>query len=554
MDKDKKYTTILKEQIERHNDECRYLEFKSNYQTAEKLGRYISALSNGACLDHQSHAYLYFGVDDITHEVVGTKFDPPRVKAKGNQDLELYLRQYVSPKIPFVIDEFRYEGVERIVVFVIPAAAREPTCFMSQPYARINSQAVPMTPYTTMLRDIYLSDTDWTAQVVDDADIGMLDREAIAVAREGYKRNNSKFAADCDGWSDSVFLDRARLTADGHITKATLLLLGKAEAAHHLGHIAEIDLKCVIEGETAASVFMPPYLLTTSHLLQHIHNRTFKIYPVNSLIAHPVTKYDERSILEGLHNCILHQDYVRNERIIVTEKKDSLSFQNAGNFYCGTYEDYIEGEKVPPRYRNPFLAQAMRNTNMIDTQGYGIHHLYERQKERYLPMPDYADSTDEHVILHLPGNIIDENYSKLLMERKDITLTEAVLLDKVQKGEEITPKALALLRRRGFVEGRKTAIYISRDVAKAIGKEVEYSKHKGLLEPQCEMLLLNALRDHHSMQKSQIIQLLAPVLPDKLDERQKRNKVEYLIKKLKVERRIVNEHRGNVSTYSLPMD
>lgn len=120
MDKDKKYTKLLKEQIDRHNDECRYLEFKSNYQTAEKLGRYISALSNGACLDHQSHAYLYFGVDDATHEVVGTKFVPPRVKAKGNQDLELYLRLFISPKIPFVIDEFRYEDVKRVVVLIAP--------------------------------------------------------------------------------------------------------------------------------------------------------------------------------------------------------------------------------------------------------------------------------------------------------------------------------------------------------------------------------------------------------------------------------------------------
>ena len=60
MDKNLKYTQILKQQLKNFKDENRFLEFKSNYQEAVKLGRYISALSNGACLDRQDFAYLYF--------------------------------------------------------------------------------------------------------------------------------------------------------------------------------------------------------------------------------------------------------------------------------------------------------------------------------------------------------------------------------------------------------------------------------------------------------------------------------------------------------------
>ena len=52
MDVNQKYTSQLNEQIAKIGKECRYLEFKSNYQEVDKLGRYISALSNGACLDH----------------------------------------------------------------------------------------------------------------------------------------------------------------------------------------------------------------------------------------------------------------------------------------------------------------------------------------------------------------------------------------------------------------------------------------------------------------------------------------------------------------------
>lgn len=49
MDVNQKYTSLLNEQIAKIGKECRYLEFKSNYQEVDKLGRYISALSNGAC-------------------------------------------------------------------------------------------------------------------------------------------------------------------------------------------------------------------------------------------------------------------------------------------------------------------------------------------------------------------------------------------------------------------------------------------------------------------------------------------------------------------------
>jgi len=73
----------------------------------------------------------------------------------------------------------------------------------------------------------------------------------------------------------------------------------------------------------------------------------------------------------------------------------------------------------------------MVNIRMIDTQGYGIHKMYQSQKDRYLPMPDYDLSTADEVILNLPGTIIDENYSLMLLANQDMSLTDAVLLDQV---------------------------------------------------------------------------------------------------------------------------
>ncbi len=551
MDKNEKYTSLLKEQIATLKKENRFLEFKSNYQDFNRLGKYISALSNGACLDHQDFAYLYFGVDDETLNIKGTTFDMSKQKAAGNQSLEIYLRQMIAPKITFEVEEFFYEGNQRMVVFVIPAAAKEPTCYMSKPYIRVDSHVTELTPYTEWMREIYLTNIDWSAQVIEGADLDSLDPEAIKMARDGYKERFPKLASECDTWSDEVFLDRAKLTVNGRITRTTLLLVGKEESAHHLGHIAQIVWKCFQDGKVFGDVFTIPFLLSTTKVLNSIRNYRFKIYPQNSLIPAEVWKYDTNTILECLHNCIAHQNYLSNSRIIVTEDADQLTFENAGSFYEGSYEDYILGKKTPEHYRNPFLAKAMVNVKMIDTQGYGIHTMFQKQKERFLPMPDYDDTTSSKVILHLPGSVIDENYSKILMERQDLTLSETVLLDRVQKHKTISAEAVEMLRKKKLIEGKKPHYYIAKLVAQNIGQKVEYSKHKGLDDKKCELLLLQSLNDHGSLTKQEITRLLSDVLPDQLSDKQKETKVDNLLRKIKKSGKIYNQSAGNKSSWFL---
>jgi ATP-dependent DNA helicase RecG len=81
-------------------------------------------------------------------------------------------------------------------------------------------------------------------------------------------------------------------------------------------------------------------------------------------------------------------------------------------------------------------------------------------------MPDYDKSDDKHVVLILPGTVINENYSILLIENADIDLTTAVLLDKIQKGKKISDEAIQKLRKDKLIEGRKPHLYISKSIAK----------------------------------------------------------------------------------------
>ena len=66
--------------------------------------------------------------------------------------------------------------------------------------------------------------------------------------------------------------------------------------------------------------------------------------------------------------------------------------------------------------------------------------MFQFQMKRYLPLPDYDLSTPERVVVTIQGRVLDENYTRLLMERTDLDLWAVILLDKVQNGYVLTKK------------------------------------------------------------------------------------------------------------------
>lgn len=247
------------------------------------------------------------------------------------------------------------------------------------------------------------------------------------------------------------------------------------------------------------------------------------------MLATTVNKYDTRSILEAMHNCIAHQDYSLNSRVIVTEKVDKLIFSNAGSFYVGNPEYYTAGDKTPEKYRNPWLAQAMVALGMIDRLGYGIHTMYLAQRERFFPLPDYELSETHRVILQIYGHAIDENYSKLLIERKDLSLDKVVLLDKVQKKQIINEAASKLLKKENLIEGRKNAYYVAASVAEVTNDKATYIKNKAFDKSYYKKLIIELLSKYKQATRDDIDKLLLEKLSNILSDDQKRTKIRNLL-------------------------
>jgi len=533
---------IIVDQLLLEGKELEWLEFKSGDATDhQRLGRYISGLANAANFNNLPFGYLLFGINDGSLEVVGTKFDYLSRKEKGNE-LDFYIRRNLSPSIQFEHFVCNYLG-KKVQIFRIPAAQHIPISFENEAWIRVSSSLTELKKYPDRLRHILNSHRDWSAEIIDKASFHDLDEYAVQRARSIYKEKNKNkpFYSDIDRWTDEVFLDKLKVTINGKITNTALILLGKSESSHFLSpKVAQITWKLDTE-EKAYEHFSMPLFLAVNEVLTKIRNVNYKFFPSNQLISVEVPKYDNEVILEALNNCIGHQDYNLNSRIIVTEKINKLIFESAGSFFEGKAEDYFFGEKTPKNYRNKWLVEAMVNLNMIDSMGYGIYKMLKSQKERYFPLPDYAKSNDREVVLEIYGHAIDEKYSQLLMERKDdLSLMEVINIDRVQKGLDITDDAAKMLKSKEFIEGRKPHYYISASVAEMTDKKAEYTRNKGLDKEILESFILKHIDNHGHATREEIDSLLMDKLPDFMNDKQRKKKVENILQGLRGRGLIMN--------------
>lgn len=532
------------------NEVAEFKEAGNDYDT-NKIGAYFSALSNEANLRGLERAWLVFGVSNKTRGVVGTNY---REDSERLQSLKQQVAQSTEPSITFRdIHELQHAN-GRVLLFEIPAAPRGiPISWKGHYHARAGESLVSLSlDKLDEIRQQTLAQ-DWSAQLVPGASLADLDEAALTRAREAFaKKYANRFSANVVmGWPLRTFLDRARINQDGKITRTALLLLGKPEAAWHLSpHPAQMTWK--LEGaERAYQHFAPPFLLMTTELYQRIRNIQLRLLPQDELLPIEISKYDQKIVLEALHNCIAHQDYTRNGRVLVIEQPDRLVFENEGSFYEGEPDDYMEGNHTPRRYRNPFLAQAMAELNMIDTMGYGIHDMYVGQARRYFPLPDYDLQSPDCVKLTLYGGVVDPAYSRLLIQKTDLPLADVLALDRVQKKLPIPDEALTRLRRAGLIEGRKPNLSVSASVAKATADKVDYIRNRPQDDEFYAKLLTDYLEKFGQASRAEINRLLLDKLSDALSEKQKYIKISSLLTKLRRRKVIVNTGSDTASCWKL---
>ncbi len=491
--------------------------------------------------------------DRPPRQIVGTRY---RHQKPGLDKLKREISKHTNHQTTFThIHELQVED-RRVIMFQIPTALRGvPSTWDGIAYGRIHESLGPLI-LQKIERIRRQAAEDWSAGIVDGASIYDLDPEAVVVARRNFSKKHPKVADEMAQWNDATFLNKAKLCISGRITRTAIILLGKNESEHFLSP-AIARITWLLKGENNSdrdyTHFGPPLLLSVDQVFSKIRNLVYRYMPGGELFPVEISQYDEWVIRESLHNCIAHQDYRLNGRVNVVEELDAILFTNLGDFLPGSVEEVILKDAPPEFYRNRFLAEAMVNLNMIDTIGSGIKRMFTQQRQRNFPMPDYDLSEPGKVKVRIIGKIMDERYTRVLMQRTDLGLWEVIALDKVQKGNRLTENEFRLLKARRLIEGRRPNLFVSAEVAAATETKADYIRKRAFDKQHYKKMVEDYLRRFRIATRPEIDKLLMKKLSEALTDEQKRNVITNLLQEMRRERNIqpVKGKRGKGSEWEL---
>lgn len=390
--------------IDELRKKCReneWVEFKVNNENPEMIGEYLSALSNSACLHNQEHAYLVYGVDDKTYEVVGTKFKPSLSK-KGNQELESWLANIVKPKIDFKIHEFKYNELD-MVVFQIDATVNEPVSFNGKSFIRVGSYKESLDKYPEKVRKIWLKTSEVLfekrialAKVNEDDVLNLLDYPTF------FTMLKLNLPSNKNGILNKLEEEKM---IEKHFDKYSITNLGAILFARDLLNFEKLSRKAVrviiYKGNDRLSTIKEQegrkgYAIGFEGLISYINDQLPTNEEIGMAFRKEVKMYPELAIREAVANAIIHQDFnITGTGPMIEIFKNRIEISNPGKPLI----NYLRLIDQRPQSRNELLALFMRRINICEERGSGIDKIVNLSEEYQLPAPNFIETDNSMTVI-----------------------------------------------------------------------------------------------------------------------------------------------------------
>jgi len=468
IDRDDAYYLGLLKELRKYPNETEWIEFKHNKFTPDDIGEYISALSNGAALHGKNSAYMVWGVDDKTHEIVGTTFDPFQKKV-GNEELENWLLRLLEPKI-----EFHFHKVHTpegdVVILEIAAAFRHPVRFKHVEYIRVGSYKKKLKEFPEKERTLWRIfdripfEKQIAAEQVDEGNVlTLLDYTAY------FYLLGAPLPEGRTGIIEALKTDELILKDDGGLWNITNL--GAILFAKDLSAFKGLSRKAVriIQYESTnkvktlrEQVVNKGYAAGFEEMIGYINS----ILPANEVIEQALRKtvpmYPELSIRELVANALIHQDFFQaGTGPMIEIFSNRMEVSNPGLPLVPT-DRFLDS---PPKSRNESLASLMRRMGICEERGSGIDKVVFETEVYQLPAPIFTTS-QEHTLAILFAH-------KELKEMDKEDRVRACYLHACLRYVEHDYMTNTSLRERFGVESKNTAM-ISRIIKEALDKKVIY--------------------------------------------------------------------------------
>lgn len=387
--------------------ELPWIEFKENNSNPQKIGEYVSALSNTAALYNQEHAFLIWGINDVSHEIVGTSFDPAKTKI-GNQDLSLWVSTQLQPQVQFYFHKTQIEGKE-IVLLEVGCAFSNPVKFQGTDYIRIESNNKKLKDYPDTERELWAIFSKKPFETM----IAMENVSGDFVLREiDYSSYFELLGLDLPSDKDRIL---EALLADSMIVKSetgnyNITNLGAILFAKRLSDFQTLDRKAVrvikyegtdrISSASKEQVGGKGYANGFEGLIDYINN----LLPNNEILGKAfrrvIPMYPEIAVRELVANAIIHQNFfTQGTSPLIEIFSDRMEITNPG----APLIDISRFIDHPPISRNEKLASFMRRIGICEERGSGYDKVVFQTEFYQLPAPEieiYNDHTKVILFAH----------------------------------------------------------------------------------------------------------------------------------------------------------
>ncbi|MDD5547803.1 MAG: ATP-binding protein [Candidatus Pacebacteria bacterium] len=376
--------------------ETEWIEFKANHQSPEKIGEYISALSNSACLHQKAEAYLIFGIENDTHKIVGTTFDHRKEKGKGNEPLESWLVRSFKPNIEFKVFDINYPGNKRLVVFHIPPAVSGPVKFLNIAHIRVGNTTQRLDKFPEKEAIIWARRTPFEEKIAkeDVSETEILDLlnhdQYFRLTKESRPKNE-------DGIIEKLLQEDFILKRGGkyHISNLGAILLAqdlrnftmlKNKGVRIITYkgINRLDAIKDVTGQKG-------YAVGFENLISYIESQIPDIEIIGKDFRFSGDKYPPESIREFVANALIHQDfYIMGQGPSIEIFEDRIEICNAGN-------PLIEPDRFmdhPPKSRNEKLTDKLRRMKICEKRGSGVDRAIFKIELAQLPAPKIEKQED----------------------------------------------------------------------------------------------------------------------------------------------------------------
>jgi len=389
-DRTAEYLVSLVRELCKLPKETEWVEFKVDNDNPQEIGEYLSALANSAALAGKAFAYLIWGVEDETHQVVGARFSSSASKI-GNEELENWLLRLLSPKIHFRFFEFAVD--ERLVVLLeIERAFRHPVQFQGNEFIRIGSYKKRLKDFPEKERALWrifdhipFEDLVAAERVSADEVLRLLDYPAyfdlleqpLPANRDGILKSlaDDGLVRPCEagGWNITnlgAILFAKRLNEFRTLWRKAIRVI------QYRGTGRVETLKEQVGGKGYANGF--------EGQIEFINGLLPSNEEIGQALRRTVPMLPELAVRELVANALIHQDFfVTGVGPMVEIFSDRVEITNPG-------EPLVDAQRfldTPPKSRNEKLASLLRRFRICEERGSGIDKVVSQVELNQLPAP-----------------------------------------------------------------------------------------------------------------------------------------------------------------------